>query len=1150
MDNGAQTIPMTPTVEAVEKELSAEAGVSAWAVAQAILRRHFEFGRQAGRQTAEGKGPDRQETRPFDRWISELALLFDPLMVPRLHGRLVILGLARLEPALDHYLRKDGFLAALEDELREDFISLLRPEHVDPADAYRGTFIRILQNRGKLDSRFGKPRPSGFVILAGGGPGLDGLVDLCQRQSYNRCFTARYVVPSGSTLKDALISVVRDITGLVDGDLNTLGDLVPDPGSDEKAWMRLVTPEIRSALGELGSAGPEMSAGDVLEGLLAPIDKLGALTTGFRLVFFFEFRAVQPGMSAERLGFSDAVIRRLHDLPERFGVVFSGLPEAVGSSLSDPPFQRLQIPVDLQKTRAQALVNDTPAGPDRLDIASEVNALAESIALREMSPPMVVGVIGGWGAGKSFVLHLIAERIREIRCEPIVRTDPGTASEEAFPFIGHPYLIEFDAWTYAKSNLWASLMQTIFNGLDRQINLEQILCRDLGISLLDHTEIWRAISRLTHDDQDRLTKTDLGKQAIQIVADYDAGKRGDTVSRLWELLAGLRQAETDTLARAEAQLARDRYARDQALQAFEEVVDHEINRRARAGALRSLGDRLLQSAWERQQAGSHGKAPPSYEQLQQNIDWLKKFSKGINPLSLILLLVAVVTLFTPALFEAGNRVISRLTPLLSLLLGAGSWAVTFNRWLTRTRKQFDLQVADHERRFGTARKDLIQQALAATAATVPRPGTDTPPADGLPDFSESIKQKARALNEKEARVLAARADVAARRQRIGMTARHESLLALISNRLEGRFYEDKLGLLHQVKADLQELSDALLDKRAPDGLFPRGEPRIILVIDDLDRCPPKRVVEVLEAVQLLVKTPAFVVVLAIDVRYVTRALEMAYQGVLVRGGDPSGLDYIEKIIQVPYRVRPVSAAAVGGFLRAQMMIKKEDLPAAEAVPEETEPGSSGAGPQAGRDDAEEPEAARLSVARSARTELRVLPTDVLKFSRREHETISACCSTLEVNPRAMKRLVNVYKLLKIIWHRRGFREGPGEAVQKAMLALLVLGATYPEVMRQVLHAMERQYTLGRRRTDACIGKTVSDLCGQRAAASILAADWTAVADAFMSPEFFPREVTFRDLQEINLRLVSSFSFVGENDPQREAALRREGLATPPDGAGR
>ena len=42
--------------------------------------------------------------------------------------------------------------------------------------------------------------------------------------------------------------------------------------------------------------------------------------------------------------------------------------------------------------------------------------------------------------------------------------------------------------------------------------------------------------------------------------------------------------------------------------------------------------------------------------------------------------------------------------------------------------------------------------------------------------------------------------------------------------------------------------------------------RIVLYIDDLDRCPPERVVEVLQAVHLLLAFELFVVVVAVDAR--------------------------------------------------------------------------------------------------------------------------------------------------------------------------------------------------------------------------------------------------------------------------------------------
>ena len=74
----------------------------------------------------------------------------------------------------------------------------------------------------------------------------------------------------------------------------------------------------------------------------------------------------------------------------------------------------------------------------------------------------------------------------------------------------------------------------------------------------------------------------------------------------------------------------------------------------------------------------------------------------------------------------------------------------------------------------------------------------------------------------------------------------------------------------QIQGDIQELSDTLLPSQAAGirerldtrHLFPRGDPRVVLFIDDLDRCPPDKVVEVLEAAQLLVKTRLFVIILA------------------------------------------------------------------------------------------------------------------------------------------------------------------------------------------------------------------------------------------------------------------------------------------------
>lgn len=91
--------------------------------------------------------------------------------------------------------------------------------------------------------------------------------------------------------------------------------------------------------------------------------------------------------------------------------------------------------------------------------------------------------------------------------------------------------------------------------------------------------------------------------------------------------------------------------------------------------------------------------------------------------------------------------------------------------------------------------------------------------------------------------------------------------------------------------------------------------RIVLYIDDLDRCPPSRVVEVLGAVHLLLAFPLFVVVVAVDERWLVGSLQEHHAGQL-RDADERSLpqlrdtfeglaqprDYLEKIFQIPYWV--------------------------------------------------------------------------------------------------------------------------------------------------------------------------------------------------------------------------------------------------------
>lgn len=129
----------------------------------------------------------------------------------------------------------------------------------------------------------------------------------------------------------------------------------------------------------------------------------------------------------------------------------------------------------------QGIANDLAQGDDRLQIKDEIDALAEVLMLRSLQPPVAVGILGNWGSGKSFCMYLIQQKINEIRSQSLIKheawenPDDPKSSKVLSPYVGHIYQIQFNAWTYAKSNLWASLMQEIFYELNRQISLEQQL---------------------------------------------------------------------------------------------------------------------------------------------------------------------------------------------------------------------------------------------------------------------------------------------------------------------------------------------------------------------------------------------------------------------------------------------------------------------------------------------------------------------------------------------------------------------------------------------------------------------------------------------------------------------------------------------------
>jgi hypothetical protein len=79
--------------------------------------------------------------------------------------------------------------------------------------------------------------------------------------------------------------------------------------------------------------------------------------------------------------------------------------------------------------------------------------------------------------------------------------------------------------------------------------------------------------------------------------------------------------------------------------------------------------------------------------------------------------------------------------------------------------------------------------------------------------------------------------------------------------------------------------------------------RVVVMIDDLDRCMPDTVVSLLESIRLVLSQPGFTFVLGIDRRTVESYVRHVYRDRFGLTGE-TGASYLDKIVQLPFAIPP------------------------------------------------------------------------------------------------------------------------------------------------------------------------------------------------------------------------------------------------------
>ncbi|SEJ69265.1 KAP family P-loop domain-containing protein [Demequina mangrovi] len=138
------------------------------------------------------------------------------------------------------------------------------------------------------------------------------------------------------------------------------------------------------------------------------------------------------------------------------------------------------------------------------------------------------------------------------------------------------------------------------------------------------------------------------------------------------------------------------------------------------------------------------------------------------------------------------------------------------------------------------------------------------------------------------------------------TLRNPTVADLANELRADHALRERLGVHAIAQGQLRRLFDVV-------GQDPARE-RIVLYVDDLDRCSHERVVEVLETVHLLLAETGFVVVVAVDPRWLEASLTRKFPDMLTARADRAGLsrahagraattvEYLEKIFQIAYKI--------------------------------------------------------------------------------------------------------------------------------------------------------------------------------------------------------------------------------------------------------
>lgn len=640
---------------------------------------------------------------------------------------------------------------------------------------------------------------------------------------------------------------------------------------------------------------------------------------------------------------------------------------------------------------------------DLLGVQEDVQTLTAVMMAQEVKPPLAIGLFGDWGTGKSYFMESMQAAAEDLA--------ERAAASKSKRFCASIVPIRFNAWHYVDTNLWASLVSTILEKLSAFVT-----------------------PRPTPEEQQAALLSELN--SAKAAAEEASAEKERAKTLIDENEKELQRLQLERQQK-EIQL-RDLRVPDLAALLGEEKQELE-------GVLRQLGvPSLLNSVADLSQVVSEGHTVQGrltsvvFSVLHGNNRKLFLICGGLV-LIVIPLGYYLADRFLPLdeLFVTGSALVAEISAVVggaALALRKAFGVVNVNlEKVERAKRKVDDLIAE-KRQNPTEEEKRLQEEIAVLKARE---------------------------QEASSRVSAAAARVLDLEERLRNLKEGRSLSRFLAERTRSEDYRKHLGLVSTIRQDFESLADRLTSARPEPAEGLRPVDRIILFIDDLDRCPANKVMDVLQAVHLLLAYPLFVVVVGVDPRWLLHSLGTTYsafEGEGARYGVDTELwqttpqNYLEKIFQIPFNLSRMTDDGYGKLMRT--------LLSPEVVTEERITESPPADVQAS-------EPARESGApvppsepdRESKTKVEEIPKPPGEPERpafvieeealviRSWETdFAARLFALIPTPRAAKRFSNTYRILKARVGRdrlsrfEGTQQLPGEFQVPMLLLALLIGA--------------------------------------------------------------------------------------------------------------